>query len=186
MPVVDRWMRSIRLNVAVVDPNANLLLLHRTPCFKHPFCRPLSHMFLLQAKQSCPAQPASLLPPGRGKTGGVLVLVFDCASQAQDFVQVKELLQEVLCRLTLWSAFQSPKGVSCLPFRSQQWRKKKKLLRSCSFQQQSIGIQDWYIHVPLHRKLAIALQSATAAYALHAQCGVASTIISKIEKAYFN
>ena len=47
--ILDRWMRCILLNVTIVDPDANLLVLHPSPCLKHLsrrlrnrrlFCRP--------------------------------------------------------------------------------------------------------------------------------------------------
>ena len=80
-------MRSILLNVAIVDPRANLPLFHPTSCFKHLSRGPFLHSFLSQPQQSCPAQPAPILPANRGKTGGILVLVLQCAPQAEDFVK---------------------------------------------------------------------------------------------------
>ena len=80
------WMQSILLNIAILDPDANLPVLHPAPCFKHLSRGPLFHTFLSQPQQSCPAQPAPVLPPDEGKTGGVLVLVLGCAPQAQGFV----------------------------------------------------------------------------------------------------
>ena len=83
---MEHLMRSILLNVAIVDPDANLLVPHPTACLKH-LCRGrLLHSFISHATQPCPAQPAPVLPPNRGKTGGVLVLVLGCAQPAQDFV----------------------------------------------------------------------------------------------------
>ena len=35
-PTLDCWMRFILRNVAIVDPDANLPVLHPTSCFKHP------------------------------------------------------------------------------------------------------------------------------------------------------
>ena len=84
--ILDRWMRSILLNVEIVHPDANLPVLHPTPCFKNLSRGPLLHSFLLKPKQSCPAQTVRVLPPDTDKTGGVLVLVLGCAPQAQDFV----------------------------------------------------------------------------------------------------
>ena len=40
--------------------------------------------------------------------------------------------------------------------RNKRAKLKKKTAHSCSSQRQPIVIQQWYIHVPLHRKLAIA------------------------------
>ena len=105
--ILDRWMRSILLNVTIVDLDAKLPVLHPTPCFKHLSRAPLLHSFLSQPQQSCPAQPAPVLPADRRKTRGVVVPVLRCAPQAQDFVSVEEVLLEVICRSALWSAFQS-------------------------------------------------------------------------------
>ena len=40
--ILDRWMRSILLNVAIIDPHANLPVLHPTQCFKHLSLRPIA------------------------------------------------------------------------------------------------------------------------------------------------
>ena len=84
--ILDRWMCSILLNVAIVDPDANLPVLHPSPCLKHLSGRPFLHSFLSQPQQSSPAQPAPVPPTDRGKTRGVLVLVLGSAPQAQNFV----------------------------------------------------------------------------------------------------
>ena len=84
--ILDRWMRSILLNVTMVDPDANLPVLHPSPCLKYLSRRPFFHGFLAEAQQSCSAPPAPVLPTNRGKTRGVLLLVLGCASQAQNFV----------------------------------------------------------------------------------------------------
>ena len=84
--ILDRWMRSILLNVTIVDPDANLPVLHPSPCLKHLSRRPFLHGFLAEPQQSCSAQPAPVLPTDRGKPRRVLVLVLGCASQAQNFV----------------------------------------------------------------------------------------------------
>ena len=84
--ILDRWMRSILLNVTNVGPDANLPVLHPSPCRKHLPCGPLLHTFPSQPQQSCPAQPAIVLPTERGKTGRVLVLEQECLLQAQDLV----------------------------------------------------------------------------------------------------
>ena len=104
--ILDRLMRSILLNETIVDPNANLPVLHPSPCLKHLSRRPFLHGFLTQPQQSCPAQPAPVLPTDRGKTRGVLILVLGYASQAQKFLEVEELLLEVVGGSALWSAFQ--------------------------------------------------------------------------------
>ena len=78
--ILDRWMRSILLKVTIVDPDANV------PRLKHLSRGPFLHGFIAEPQQSCPAQPAPVLPSGRGKTRRVLVLVLRCASQAQHFL----------------------------------------------------------------------------------------------------
>ena len=77
--ILDRWMRSILLNVTIVDSDANLPVLHPLPCLKHLSRRPFLHGFLAQPQQSCFARPAPVLPTDRGKTRGNLVLVLGYA-----------------------------------------------------------------------------------------------------------
>ena len=84
--ILDRWMRSILLNVTIVDPDANLPVLSPSPCIQHLSRRSFLHGLLAEPQQSCSAQPAPVLPTNRGNTRGVLVLVLWCASQAQNFV----------------------------------------------------------------------------------------------------
>ena len=104
--ILDRWMRSILLKVTIVDRDANVPVLHPWPCLKYLSRGPFLHGFLSEPQQSCLGQPARVLPTDRGETRGVLVLVMGCASQAQNFAQVEELLLEVISRSALWSAFQ--------------------------------------------------------------------------------
>ena len=103
--ILNRSMRSILLNVATVNPDSNLPVFHPSPCLKHLSCRPFLHSFLSQPQRSCPVQLAPFLPTHRGKTRGVLVLVLGYARQAQNVVQVEEVLLEVISRSALWSAF---------------------------------------------------------------------------------
>ena len=84
--ILDCWMRSILLNVTIVDPDTNLPVLHPSPCLKHLSRRPFLHGFLAEPQQSCSAQLAPVLPTDRSKSRGVLVLVLGYASQAQTFV----------------------------------------------------------------------------------------------------
>ena len=80
--ILDRWMRSILLNVTIVDPDANVPVLHPSPCLKHLSRRTFLYGFLAQPQQSCSAQPGPVLPTNRGKTRAVLVLVLGYALQA--------------------------------------------------------------------------------------------------------
>ena len=84
--ILQRWMRSILLNVTIVNPDANLPVRHPSACLKHLSRGPFLHSFFSQPQQSCPAQRATVLATDRGKTRGVLVLLLGYAPQAQDFV----------------------------------------------------------------------------------------------------
>ena len=87
--ILDRLMRSILLNVTIVDPDANLPVVHLSPFLKHLSRGPFLYGFLAEPQQSCPAQPAPVLPTNRGKTRGVLVLVLEFASQGKILYKLK-------------------------------------------------------------------------------------------------